>query len=142
MYLSDINVLVYAFVNTMSDSGRYRAWLENLLDSGKPFGMTDMVLSGFLRIVTNPQIFKPAAALDEALVFIDQLTSNPHCVRISPGEKHWDIFLNLCKAVNARGNLITDAYFAAIAIESDCEWVTTNRDYALFPGLRWKHPLK
>jgi predicted nucleic acid-binding protein len=50
--------------------------------------------------------------------------------------------MNLCKAVNARGNLITDAYLAAIAIESDCEWVTADRDYALFPGLRWKHPLK
>lgn len=142
MYLSDVNILVYAFVHHMPDSSRYRAWLEALLDSGEPFGMTDMVLSGFLRIVTNPQIYKPAASLEAALVFVDPITSNPNCVRISPGERHWEIFLNLCKAANARGNMITDAYLAAIAIESDCEWVTADRDYARFPGLRWKHPLK
>ncbi|MCC6124257.1 MAG: PIN domain-containing protein [Pirellulales bacterium] len=63
-------------------------------------------------------------------------------MRVSPGEKHWEIFLNLCKAVDARGNMISDAYLAAIAIESDCEWVTADRDYTRFPGLRWKHPLK
>jgi len=31
--------------------------------------------------------------------------------------------------------------FAALAIESGSEWITTDRDYARFPGLRWRHPL-
>ena len=47
----------------------------------------------------------------------------------------------LCEAPGAKGNLITDAYFAALAIESGAEWITTDRDYARFPGLRWRHPL-
>ena len=42
----------------------------------------------------------------------------------------------------AKGNLIPDAYFAALAIEWGCEWVTTDRDYARFPGLKWRHPLE
>jgi predicted nucleic acid-binding protein len=31
--------------------------------------------------------------------------------------------------------IVTDAWFAALAIEWDCEWVTFGRDYARFPGL-------
>ena len=39
------------------------------------------------------------------------------------------------------GNQITDAWLAALAIESGCEWITADRDYARFPGLRWRAPL-
>jgi predicted nucleic acid-binding protein len=34
--------------------------------------------------------------------------------------------------------LIQDAWFAALAIESGCEWITADRDYARFDGLRWR----
>ena len=27
-------------------------------------------------------------------------------------------------------------------LESAREWITTDRDFARFPGLRWRHPLK
>ena len=37
--------------------------------------------------------------------------------------------------------MVTDACFAALALESGCEWVTTDRDYARFAGLAWRHPL-
>jgi predicted nucleic acid-binding protein len=60
---------------------------------------------------------------------------------ISPGSRHWGIFVDLCRKVGAKGNLIPDAYLAALAIESGSEWITTDRDYARFPGLRWRHPL-
>jgi predicted nucleic acid-binding protein len=62
-------------------------------------------------------------------------------VTLVPGERHWDIFQRLCREANAKGNLIPDAYLAALAIESGAEWITTDRDYARFPGLRWRHPL-
>jgi predicted nucleic acid-binding protein len=48
----------------------------------------------------------------------------------------------LCKTASARGNLIPDAFFAALAIEAGCEWITTDRDFARFEGLRWRHPLR
>jgi uncharacterized protein len=141
MYLSDINVLVYAYASDMPSSDRYAEWLQKMLSAGEPFGMSDIVLAGFIRIVTNPKILSPRRSLDEAFSFVNAITDNPNCVRVSPGEKHWGIFLNLCKTANARGNLVSDAYLAALAIESDCEWVTTDADFARFPGLRWKHPL-
>ncbi|MBI3976704.1 MAG: PIN domain-containing protein [Chloroflexi bacterium] len=51
------------------------------------------------------------------------------------------MFTRLCEAARARGNLIPDAYLAALAIESGSEWITTDRDYSRFPGLKWRHPL-
>ncbi len=51
---------------------------------------------------------------------------------------HWE---DAPRWVDARGNLVADAYHAALAIEHGVEWGTTDRDYARFPGLRWRHPL-
>jgi predicted nucleic acid-binding protein len=68
------------------------------------------------------------------------LRSRPNCVPVAPGVRHWNIFINLCESVRAKGNLVPDAYFAALAIESGCEWITTDSDYARFSGLRWRHP--
>lgn len=48
---------------------------------------------------------------------------------------------NLVRDTDSKGNLIPDAFLAALAIESGSEWITTDRDFARFPGLRWRHPL-
>jgi toxin-antitoxin system PIN domain toxin len=103
--------------------------------------MWDLVLSAFLRIVTHPRIFRNPTPLDTAFSFVNEIRDRPNCVLLSPGERHWEIFTNLSKTVGARGNLIPDAYLAALAIESGTELVTTDRDYARFPNLRWRHPL-
>jgi toxin-antitoxin system PIN domain toxin len=113
-----------------------------VLHSDAAFGLSDLVLSGFLRIVTHPRVFRDPTPLGMALKFTVGLRDHRNAVRIDPGERHWDIFQRLCEAVSARGNLIADAYLAALAIEIGAEWVTTDRDYARFPGLRWRHPLE
>jgi hypothetical protein len=60
---------------------------------------------------------------------------------VVPGDRHWEIFTRLCRESEAKGNIVGDAYLAALAMESGSEWITTDRDYARFPGLRWRHPL-
>jgi uncharacterized protein len=60
---------------------------------------------------------------------------------IAAGERHWSIFTQLIRAVGAKGNLVPDAYFVALAVEAGAEWITTDCDYARFRGLRWRHPL-
>jgi len=39
-----------------------------------------------------------------------------------------------------RGPRVADAWFAALAIERGCTWITLDRDYARFPGLDWEEP--
>ena len=103
--------------------------------------MADIVLSSFVRIVTNPRIVDPPASVDEAFAFADALRGRPNAVAVAPGPRHWELFTRLCRQAGSRGNRVTDAYLAALAVESGSEWITTDRDYARFPDLRWRHPL-
>lgn len=141
MLLADVNVLLYAYWEGAEDHARYRAWLESVATSDEAFGLSDLVLSSFVRIATSPRIFSPPARLDEALAFCEVLRARPACVSISPGPRHWEIFRRLCASARAKGNLVADAYLAALAIESGCTWVTADQDYSRFPGLKFLHPL-
>ena len=140
MLLPDVNVLVYAHREDAPDYTQYRAWLEDPLNSDHAYGMAELVLSGFLRIVTPSRIFNPPSPLASALRFVEEVRRPAHCVIVRPGPRHWGIFTRLCRTVNAKGNLIPDAYFAALALESGSEWITTDRDFSRFPQLRWRHP--
>jgi uncharacterized protein len=141
MLLVDVNVLVYAHRVDAPDHALYKTWLEDMIESEPMFGMADLVLSGFLRIVTSPKIFSVPTPLTMALAYAGALRDCPTCVPIAPGPQHWKIFVDLCQRAGAKGNLIPDAYLAALAIESGNEWITTDRDYGRFPKLRWRHPL-
>lgn len=141
MVATDVNVLIYAHRIDAVDHLRYRDWLSELINSDSVYGISELVLSSFLRIVTHPRIFSDPTPLDKALAFTSDLRDQPNCVLIGPQERHWEIFTRLCKATNARGHMIPDAYLAALAIESGMEWITTDRGFARFPGLRWRHPV-
>lgn len=141
MRLPDINVLVYAFRDAAPDHERYRAWVQTAFGGEEPVGLADIVLSGFVRVATHPRVFDPPASLDEAFGFARALREAPNAVWLAPGARHWMLFERLCREGSARGNLVSDAYLAALAIESGSELVTADRDFARFAGLRWSHPL-
>jgi toxin-antitoxin system PIN domain toxin len=139
--LCDVNVFVYAFREESPNHPRLLAWLEDALSADRPFAVADLVLSGFLRVVTHPRIFQPPTPPAIALSFTNAVRNAENAVPVAPGPRHWEVFQRLCQESGATGNLVSDAYLAALAIESGCEWITTDRDYARFGGLRWRHPL-
>lgn len=141
MRACDINVLIYAFDRAAKRHHEYREWLIDVLDGPEEFGVPTHVLCGFVRIVTHPRIPRQPSSLPEAIAFADMVRSAPAAMPLEPGPRHWAIFTELCERANAKGNLVTDAYLAALAMENRCEWNTTDQDFARFPGLRWRHPL-
>jgi len=102
MVLIDVNVLVYAHREDAPEHRAYRAWLENTLGSDHAYGMADLVLSGFLRIVTHRRVFAPPSSMDAALRFAHDVRDQPNCVSVAPGARHWDIFARLCRAPGIR----------------------------------------
>lgn len=142
MILPDVNVLVYAFREDAPDHAAYHHWLQQLIATDEPFAVSDHVLGGFLRVVTHPRVFRPPAPIKLALAFAEAVRNRPTAVRIAPGERHWTTFRRLCRSAGVRGNLVPDAWLAALAIEHGCEFATTDRDFARFSGLRWLHPLQ
>lgn len=141
MILLDVNVLVYAYNTKAERHEDYRSFLVGVLEGPAAYGYSDLVLSGFVRIVTHPRIFDPPSTVDQALAFVHEIRRRSNAVSLQPGRRHWEIFTGLCTASGAKGNLVADAYHAALAIESGSEWITTDRGFSRFAGLRWRHPL-
>ena len=141
MLLFDVNVLVYAHREDADNHAAYREWLEGVINADAAYAVFELVLSGFIRVVTHPKVFIKPSSLGDALLFAEQLRDQPNCVVLQPGPRHWDIFRRLCMDSGVKGNVVPDAYLAALAIESGSEWITTDRDFTRFKGLRWRLPL-
>jgi toxin-antitoxin system PIN domain toxin len=139
--LCDVNVLVYAHKEGVDRHPEYRSWLEDALNGDEAFGVSDLVLSSVLRIVTHPRIFDVPSPWGLAREFVEAVRAAPAAVPVTPGRRHWQIFTRLGDRSGVAGNLVPDAYLAALAIESGAEWVTTDRGFARYEGLRFRHPL-
>ena len=137
MLLADVNVFLYAHRPESPRSGAVRTWLEAALDGDEPFGVSELVLSGFLRIATNHRVYREPTPPETALAFCEAVRTAPAAVPLRPGPRHWSLFSSLCSVVGARANVVPDAFHAALAIENGATWITTDRGFARFPGLRW-----
>jgi predicted nucleic acid-binding protein len=73
MRLVDVNVLVYAHRLDSARHQEYADWTRNLLADQEPYGVADIVLSGFLRVVTHPKVFRQPTPLETALAFVEVL---------------------------------------------------------------------
>jgi hypothetical protein len=79
-------------------------------------------------------------SLEKSLAFVARIRISPRCRPLLPGIRHWEIFQRLCRETNALANDIPDAYLAALAIEAECDWITTDVGFGRYAGLRWRHP--
>jgi toxin-antitoxin system PIN domain toxin len=140
MILPDVNVLIYAFRRDAPQHAICRPWLDGIVASDTRFGVSPLALSAVVRITTNHRSYTQPSSIAEAIGFCEDVLGQPHCQVVEPGERHWDIFKRLCVETETRGPRVTDAWFAALAIEWGCEWVTLDRDFARFPGLKWQVP--
>jgi uncharacterized protein len=138
--LPDVNVLIYAF---RADAARHvvcKPWLDAIVLGEARFGMSPLALSAVARITTDRRIFPEPAQSDEVFAYCNNLLDQPHCEIVQPGDQHWAIFARLCRDGGIVGPRVSDAWFAALAIEHGCTWITYDRDYRRFSGLDWKEP--
>ena len=138
MQLPDVNVLVYAFRPESPQHTRYRAWLKTLTSGKHRYAISELILSSVVRFATSGDILKSPQKIAAAFEYS---RSRPQCALLSSGPTHWQIFSELCLVNKVAGTRVDDVYLAALAIEHGCELVTSDRDFARFPGLRWRHPL-
>ena len=140
MKLLDVNLLVYAHREDAPEHSRYHRWLLDALAGEERLAVSELVLAGFLRIVTHPNVFRPPSDLAKAFAFTREVKDHPNVTILRPGNKHWEIFHKLCREGDATGNRIPDAYHAALAVETGCTWVSTDRGFSRYPGLKWSLP--
>lgn len=140
MLLPDVNVLIYAIREDSAGHEQYATWLSRALSGGEPVGISDLALSGVIRLLTNHRIFREPSSTTQALDACRVIRSAPAAVSLRPGPRHWAIFEALCTDTGAKANAVPDAYHAALAIEHGATWISTDRAFARFPGLRWRPP--
>lgn len=141
MILPDVNVLIYAFRRDTARHKVCKAWLDSVVRSDRPFAISPLVLAAVVRITTNPRIFREPSPPGETFEFCNNLLAQPHAERTVPGARHWEIFERIVRATSTRGPRVSDAWFAALAIEAGHTFVTCDRDYARFPDLDWREPV-
>lgn len=140
MIIPDVNVLIGAFRRDAPGHEALRSWLERAVADSELLGLTDAVVGAVVRITTHPRVFAKPSSLDEVLAQLEALRGADGVTRVGPGPRHWEVFSGLCRSADARGNLVADAQHAAVVIELGATWVTLDRDFARFPGLRWRAP--
>ncbi|MFI7226808.1 type II toxin-antitoxin system VapC family toxin [Nonomuraea angiospora] len=141
MLLSDINVLVNAFRREAPTHVACHKLVDELINGDSAYAVTDYVINGVIRVLSVEALYDVAPTMEQILTYVGQVRNQPHAMVVNPGERHWEIFTRLCRETDARRKLVPDAYLAALAIEHGCEFVTCDKDFARFQGLRWRSPL-
>lgn len=85
MFLMDVNVLIYAHREDTREHSAYRKWLESIINDTVPYGYSELVLSGFLRVVTHPRIFEVPSALSSTVRFANQVGGSQSTVVLRLG---------------------------------------------------------
>jgi toxin-antitoxin system PIN domain toxin len=141
MLLLDVNPLLYALRADVPEHARWRDWLEAALGGDEPVAACSATLAAVVRVATSNRVFKTPTPLDDVLRFIDDVRDSSAWLHGEPGPQHWALVERLCRATGATGNLVSDVYLAALALELDATLITADRDFARFPRLRVRHPL-
>jgi len=136
----DVNVVVIAYRADHPRHADVRWWFDELLAGDDRFTVTDGVWASFIRLVTNRRVFPVPTPMDEAFEFLRTVRRQPHHQALVPGEEHLTIFERLCLDSGATGDLVPDAYLAALALEHGCAVVSLDGDFSRFEGLDWRRP--
>lgn len=142
MILVDANLLIYAYDSDSRLHDRARPWLERTLTRAEPVRLAWVTLLAFLRITTNPRVLARPLSIAEAMGIVDEWLGQPSVATLEPGARYWTILKDLLPAAQIRGPLVMDAHLAALAIEHGATLLSTDRDFARFPGVQVRNPLE
>ena len=81
--------------------GRYRVWLEGLVNGDEAYGMSPQVLCSVARIATHARVYVSPSRLDDVLAFARVPLEQPQCTVVTPGPRHFLTFEDLCRTAGS-----------------------------------------
>lgn len=136
----DASILLYAVDADSTFHDASRAWLEEALNGPTRVGLPWASLLAFQRISTHPRASARPLSPGQAWSYITDWLGAEAVWVPAPGERHADILHRLIIEGDMRGNLVTDAHLAALAIEHGVGVCSADSDFARFPELAWVNP--
>lgn len=140
MILLDVNVVLATHREDHPHHAAVRPWFDALVGGGSPFCVPDVVWASFVRLATSSRIFEEPTPPAEAFRFMRIMRAQSGYVSVTPSEAHLDLFEDVCRDFDATGDLVPDAYLAAVAIDQAATLASLDRDFARFTTLRWQRP--
>lgn len=142
MIIPDVNLLLYAEIAAFPEHAAARKWWEQVLSGTDEVGVALVALFGFVRIATNPRVFSPAMALDDALRRVEGWLARPNVRVLAPGPRYLEIAFRLLRGLGTASNLTTDVQLAALAIENSATVISNDTDFTRFAGVSVLNPLQ
>lgn len=141
MIVPDLNLLIYAHNDMAPGHDIARDWWESLLRGSERIGLPWIVVCGFLRLTTQRTFYESPLTPEHAADTVSDWFAVPNVMPLNPGTQHLAILRRLLVEAGIGGNLVSDAYIAALAVEHQAEVHSNDGDFARFSGLRWRNPL-
>jgi len=141
--LPDVNVLVAAAHRDAVDHRVYADWLPEVLAGPEPVALVEPVLTGALRVLTSPRVFADPMPPDAAWDFVAVVRRSRACQPLPADPIAWDKLRELVDADRfVRGNVIPDAWIAALALVNGARVATADRGFGRFSGLSFFDPAR
>jgi uncharacterized protein len=138
----DANLLIYSYDTDSSSHAKSRAWVEKIFSDVEPVGLPWQTVSAFLRVITNRKLPGARLTVEQAAQIVDEWLAQPNVRILTPGDEHWSVLKRMMVEGRASGPLVSDAELVALTVEYGGVLYTADRDFARFPGLRWKNPVE
>lgn len=139
--LVDANLVLWAHHRQFVQHERAREWWSRALSSSPQVGVPWPTILAFLRISTHPRALQRPVAIATAWSEVMRWLALPNVWIPLPTDRHAGILDQLLRTGGVAANHVPDADLAALAIEWGLELLSADRDFARYPGLRWRDPL-
>jgi toxin-antitoxin system PIN domain toxin len=138
----DASLLIYSYDTDSPHHKKSRAWVEKIFSDIEPVGLPWQTVSAFLRVITNRRLPGSRLTVEQAAEIVEEWLEQPNVRIIVAGDDHWSVLKRMIVEGRASGPLVSDAELVALTVEYGGVLYTADRDFARFPGLRWKNPLE
>jgi toxin-antitoxin system PIN domain toxin len=139
--LLDANVLLYSVDQSLRHHALCADWIRDAFTGPRRIALPWQTIGAFLRIATHPRVFSRPLSSDDAWTIVERWLMAPNCWIPEASERTARILGKLINELDIRGNLITDAQLAALAIEHGVPVVSVDSDFARFSEVQWVNPL-
>ena len=139
--LVDANLLIWAHHQQFTQHPAAHEWWGRLLSEVPMVGLPWPSILAFVRVSTHHRALERPLNVRQAWAVVDTWLDRPNTWIPVPTERHRGLLAGLIVDGEARGNHVPDAHLAALALEWGLELLSADRDFARYPGLRWRDPL-
>jgi toxin-antitoxin system PIN domain toxin len=140
----DTNLLVYAHRRESRDHDAARELLRTLAEGRKRWAIPWPCVYEFFSVVTNARIWKEDVSTPEvAWAQLDAWFGSPTLTCLAEPPGFAALLADFVRRPRVRGAVVHDARVAALCVAHGVEvLLTRDRDFALFPELATRDPLR